>query len=367
MKRLLPLGVLAAAVLVPVATAAPSATGTLRGTVVAKDRAHHALVVARPGGKVQMLVAPAAFGRTGVGRNVVVRYSAAAGRLPIALSVSLKGRAHKAMVQGTIVRLVKRQAIINAGGSLLKVTLRAPKAQRALALAKGGPGAGDTVKVEVEIDDDGSLDADSVVATGAPAGTQSGSEGEMEVRGTVFSLTPSTASVSGSITLTVRGLPVSCVIPAKLTLDVKVGDLIELQCRLTGDPGAWTVRGAENEDEHADGDRSGSGNDDKSGSGGASNKIEVRGTITAAFLQTSALVTVTPKAGGLDVTCAIVPGSLSHFAAGDAVKMKCVKVGDTLTLKEIEKADGEHGEDNHDGNGDDHVHDDDDGGGDDKD
>jgi len=363
MKRLLLLGVLAAAVLVPTATAAPSATGTLRGTVIAKDRSHHALVVARPGGKVQMLVAPAAFGRTGVGRTVVIRYSAVAGGLPVALTVSLEGRAHKAMVQGTIVRLVKRQAIINAGGSLLRVTLKAPKAQRSLALAKRGPGVGDTVKVEVEIDDDGSLDAGSVVATAAPAGPRSGSEGEMEVRGIVSVLTPSTASAPGSITVTVRGLPVLCAIPAKLTLDVKVGDLIELECRLMGDPAAWTVRGAETEDEHAD--------DDKSGSGGTSDEIGVRGKITAAFLQTSALVTVTPTSGGADVACAIVPGSLSGFAAGDSVKMECVKVGDTLKLKEIEKANGEHGDDDDDDDsGDDHGQDgddDDDHGGDDED
>ena len=392
MKRLLLLGVLAAAVLVPAATAAPSATGTLRGTVVAKDRAHHALVVARPGGKVQMLVAPAAFGRTGVGRTIVSRYTAVAGRLPVALTVSLKGHAHKALVQGTIVRLVKRRAIINAGGSLLKVTLKAPKAQRSLALANGGPSVGDTVKVEVEIDDDGSLDAGTVVAADAPTGTQPGSGGEMEVRGIVSVLTPSTASDPGSITVTVSGLPVSCVIPANLTLLVKAGDLIELECRLTGDPAVWTVRSAQNEDDHADdgqpgsgddgqtgsgddgqtgsGDdgQTGSGDDGQPGSGDTSSEIEVRGTITAGFLQTSALVIVTPTGGGPDVACAIVPGSLSGYAAGDSVKMECVQVDGTLKLKEIEKAGGEQGDDDDDDSGDDSGQDDDDddGGGDDQ-
>ena len=85
MKRLLLLGVLAAAVLVPAATAAPRPRHA-PGTVIAKDRAHHALVVARPGGRVQMLVAPAAFGRTGdrpQGRDPVQRRR---GRLPLALT-----------------------------------------------------------------------------------------------------------------------------------------------------------------------------------------------------------------------------------------------------------------------------------------
>ena len=361
MKRLLLLGVIAAAVLVPAATAAPTTTGTLRGTVVAKDRAHHALVVARPGGRVQMLVAPAAFGRTGIGRTVLIRYSAAAGRLPLALTVSLKGRARTAVVQGTIVRLARRQAIINAGGSLLKVTLKAPKAQRSLAAANSGPGVGDAVKVEVEIEDDGSLDAGQVVATGATAGASAGSDGELEVRGTVSVLTPASAGTPGRVTVLVRGLPVSCAIPTGVTLDVKVGELIEFECRLTGDPAAWTVRGAESEDEDDDegGEDSGSGKAGPSGSG-SSAETEVLGTITAAFLQTSAVVTVTPKGGGPDVSCAIVPGALSRFAAGDSVKMECLRVGDVLKLKEIEKADGEHGDDGNDDSGDDHGQADDD-------
>jgi len=243
---------------------------------------------------------------------------------------------------------------MNAGGSMLKVTLRAPRAQRSLALATSGPGVGDTVKVEVEIDDDGSLDAGKVVATGTPAGAPAASEGELEVRGTVSVLTPASAGKPGLVTVLVRGLPVPCAIPVGVTLDVKVGELIELECRLIGDPAAWTVRGAESEEEDDDEDSS-SGNAGASGSRGSS-EIEVRGTITAAFLQTSTLVTVTPKNGGPDVACSIVPGSLSRFAAGDPVKMECVKVGDTLKLREIEKADGEHEDDD---NGDDQGQDDD--------
>ncbi len=63
MRRLIPLAALVAAILVPTAVAAPKATQTLHGTVVAKDRAHHGLVIARPGGAVQTFVAPSAFGQ----------------------------------------------------------------------------------------------------------------------------------------------------------------------------------------------------------------------------------------------------------------------------------------------------------------
>lgn len=332
MNRLLVLGALAAAVLVPAATAAPTATHTLRGTVVGKDRAHHALIVARPGGSVQTLVAPAVFARTNVGRTVVVRYTSLAGRLPVALGVSLKGHARHAVVRGTMVRLVKRHAMINAGGSVLNVTLKAPKKQRALASAKDGPQAGDTVEVEVEINDDGSLDASAVAVAAAPAGPTAGSEGEMEVRGKVKG--PLSAT---SITVTTgTGFDVTCDVPTGVTLNVKVGDPIELKCDFIG--GHWTVRVAHGED-----DDSSSGDDNSS-------KVEVRGTL--AFSSDGKSVIVSPPAPGTPVTCAIPGGiSLQQFATNDIVKVECVMIGTTLTLKEIEKKGGDSGEQSGDGNG----------------
>ena len=330
MKRLLLLGVLAVAVLVPAAAASPAATNTLRGTVVAKDRAHRALVVALPGGKVQTVVAPAAFGRTGIGRKVVIRYAGRAGRLPVALGVSLEGQARRAVVRGTIVRLAKRRTIINAGGSMLNVTLKAPKGQRALASAKSGPKAGDTVKIEVEIDDDGSLDASAVVVTGAPAGVTVGSDGEMEVRGRVTVLSPLTVETGGT-----PKISVGCVVPASFKPNVILGDMIELKCDLIG--GVWTVRVAHDEDEHSD---SGSGDDDSA-------EVEVRGIITAL---TDTTVTVDA------VSCTIPPSVLAplklHFAVNDVVEVECVKVGNTLTLKQIEKEGGNSGEHSDDGDDD---------------
>jgi len=323
MKRLLLVGMLAAAVLIPAATAAPTATGTLRGTVVAKDRPHQALVVALPGGKVQTLAAPSAFGRTAVGRRVEIRYSGLPGRLPVALGVSLKGHASRAVVRGTIVRLVKRHAIVNAGGSMLKVTLAAPQGQRSLASAKDSPKAGDTVKIEVEIDDDGSLDAGAIAVASAAVGPQVGSAGEMEVRGKVTVLSPLTVAAG------TPAVSIPCVVPPGITLKVAVGDMIELKCDLIG--GVWTVRIAHGEDEH-----SGNGHDDSS-------EIKVRGTLS--FSSDGLGVTVTPSAPGQPVTCTI-PNSVlaklkAQFAAGDVVKMECVKVGDQPMLKEIEKKGGD--------------------------
>ncbi|MSO95435.1 MAG: hypothetical protein EXQ81_06530 [Thermoleophilia bacterium] len=295
---------------------------TLHGTVVAKDRANRGLVVALPGGNVQTLVAPAAFGRTDIGRRVVIRYTGVAGRLPVALSVSLRGHASRAVVRGTIVRLLKRNAIINAGGSLLRVTLKVPAAKRTLASAKSGPSVGDSVKVEVEIDDDDSLDASAVTVVATPAGPATDSEGEMEVRGTVTALSP---TVPGTITVTTgTGVVVTCVIPPGVTRAVTIGDRIELKCELLA--GTWTIRTPKDgSKEHA----------------GKSSKMEVQGTIAAAILPSSTTVSVLRRGSLADIViCAIVPGSLARFALGDDVKMECATIGTTLTLTEIEKKDG---------------------------
>ncbi len=318
LRRLIPFAALAAVVLVPAAVAAPAASHTAHGTVVGKDRAHRGLVVALPGGTVQTFVAPSAFGRANIGRNVVVHYSPVAGKLPLALSVSLTGHASHALVRGTIVRIAAQRAIINAGGSALRVTLKAAKKQRALASAKDGPQVGDTVKVEVEINGDGSLDGSGVVVAAAPAGPQAGSDGEMEVRGKVKTSTPT------SITITTgSGVDVPCTIPTGVTLNVQVGDLIELKCDLIGS--TWTVRVAHGEQ--------GQGSQGEGGQGDS--KVEMRGTITSID---ASQVTVTPT-GGQPVTCAIPAGVklAGTFNQNDVVKIECVKLGATLTLKSIEK------------------------------
>jgi len=240
MTRLIPFAALIAAILVPAAVAAPKAMQTLHGTVVAKDSAHYGLVIALPGGAVQTFVAPSVFGRTDVGRTLVVRFAPVAGKLPVAVSVRLTGHASRAVVRGTVVRIVNRHAIINAGSSALRVTLRAPKGKRVLASANSGPQAGDTVTANVDIADDGTLDATSVVVAAAPTAPQPGSDGEMEVRGTVKSNVPPTIIVT-----TGSGVDVPCAIPDGVTLNVKAGDLIELKCDLIGT--VWTVRVAHGE------------------------------------------------------------------------------------------------------------------------
>lgn len=290
---------------------------TMHGTVVAKDRAHRGLVVAAPAGAAITVKAPLAYAKTDVGRRVVVRYRPDAGGLPVALGVTRGREAAKALVRGTIIRVRTGRAVISTGGSALTVSLMAPKRQRVLSSSESGPKAGDEVKVVLEIDDDGSLEATAVTVTGAGVpSAQFASEGELEVRGTVTAVTPSVVVKTGT------GVVVTCVIPAGTTLSgIALGDLVELECHLIG--GQWTLRKAHGEDER-DGEH---GDDDHHGS-----KVKVRGTLTSLDP-----LTVTPGAGAA-VTCAIPTGvSPAGFAVGDMVKMKCRRDGDTLTLRKLEK------------------------------
>ena len=227
------------------------------------------------------------------------------------------------VVRGTIVRLVKRHAIINAGGSVLNVTLRAPKRQRSLASSQSGPSAGDSVKVEVEIDDDGSLDATD--------GRRDRRPGRHDSRlgrraGGARQVPSSRRSPRTSVEDRHRRRPSRAPSrPASLRTS-KVGDLIELKCDLIG--GLWTVREAHGEDEH----------DDELTATTSSSEVEVRGTLTSSP-RTATLVTVTPTAPRVRGVRARSPTgiSLARFAGGDLVKMECVKLGEVLTLKEIEK------------------------------
>jgi hypothetical protein len=156
----------------------------------------------------------------------------------------------------------------------------------------------------------------------------------VHVRRIVLSVVAGVAALAVSGTAgSVSSLPVPCAIPAGEKLTVKAGDVIELRCDLVGDPAAWTVhvaKGASSEGHH------GSGHGDSS-------EVNVRGTIAAAFTQASTLRTVTPKAGGPDVACAIVAGSLPTLAAGDLVKMECAQLGGTLTLKKIKEKGSDNG------------------------
>ena len=357
MKRLLLVAATVALLLVPAAAQAASGTSpTLRGTVVAKDTAHRSLVVAVRSGAVRTIAAPGSFARVDVGGRVVVRYRNVPGGLPVALTVGTTGRAARALVRGTVLRVAGGRAILNAGGSALSVKLAAPKRQRQLSASGSGLAAGDVVKAELEIHADGSLDANKVVVTEAGASSSEISEAELEVRGTVVSLSPALVVKTGT------GVVITCVLPTGAVLTgIAVGELVEVKCDLVG--GQWTLRKTHAEDDHEDEEENedegyghGTSGDDRHDTG----KIEVEGTLTSL----DPLI-VTP-AGSAAVTCRIPAGvSLRGFELGEIVELKCRTIHGTLTVDEIEAvgSDDEENEDEvNEEDGDNGDHDDESGG-----
>lgn len=292
-------------------------TPTLRGVTIAKDKAHRGLVVALSNGTVRTVRAPGSFRRTDIGRRVVIRYRTVAGRLPVALSVVPRARASQALVHGTIVRIARGRAVVNAGGNALSISLAALKGQRRLSAVASSPQPGDEVELEVEIGEHGALSAGTITAAPAATGSPAqASEGELEVRGTVTALNPLTVKTG-------TGVVVSCLVPADTTITgVAVGDSIELNCDLVG--GQWTVRKAHSED---DGNDDAEHRDDHAGSG----QVEATGTLTSLDP-----LTVTPPSGA-PVTCAVPTGvNLTGFTAGITVELKCRTIDGKLTLVKLE-------------------------------
>lgn len=334
MRRLL-LAAAAVFLLAPAAYAAPNATNpaTVRGVVVAKDKAHRAIVVAaRRDGAVRAIVAPRAFRTLDVGQRVAVRYRLVPGKLATAVSVAAEGRSRTALVRGTVIRVANRRAILSAGGSALSVTLVTPKRQRQLSATGSDVKAGDHVQAQVEIHENGSLDAGQVVITAGAAPVAGGvSEGELEVRGTVTGLSPFAVKTG-------TGVAVSCIVPAGTAVTgMAVGDLVEVECDLIG--GQWTLRSAHKEGaagaEHATAPEHANGSDDDTAEhgdhgGDTSGKVEVKGMLTSLDP-----LTVTPATGAA-VTCRVPTGvSLAGFATGQPVEITCRTVDGTLTLVEL--------------------------------
>jgi len=117
MKTLAILGAIAAVALATASAAAPSASQTLRGTVVAKDRAHHALVVASSARVVKAVVTQRTFSLTPVGRTLTIRFTTRHHALPVALSVTPHDEVGELEVRGTVTTLTATAITVSPNGT----------------------------------------------------------------------------------------------------------------------------------------------------------------------------------------------------------------------------------------------------------
>jgi hypothetical protein len=303
MKRLLFFAAAASAVL-----ALPATAAAFSGVVVAKDPARHALVIASHGGVVRTVRAPGHLRSVRAGERLVFSVRRLSDGTFKAPSLRPAGRAHRAVLRGTVVRHRLSHYLISTGGSVL--AMRA--STRDFASANGrGHRAGDRVRVRVRIGRNG-LTATSF--------KDLGHANSLELEGIFLGL----AGDQLRLAVEHRG-EVFVTVPAGFQLpELAPGDEIELVVSVD-QAGAFGLVAIQKDDEDDDDHE---GIDDENG------RVKVEGHITD-LTDTS----ITVSAGHASpVTCALAH-PVSGFKVGDSVEMRCALVGGKLTLARLKQED----------------------------
>ncbi len=299
------------------AGAGPALAAGIQGTVVGKERARHALVIAGGNATVRTVRVAGTY-RLRAGARVASRAARLRDGTYRASALRLVGRTARARVAGTVLRRRPGGYLLGAGKSVLVIR---SGAGRRLSSVDGGPRRGDHVIVRVSINRSGALVQQGVqtVAHGA----------RLEVVGNLTALTNATATTPGSVTVTVElpGVPparstktdFTCGVPAGFPdLSAFLNKLVEMHCELVG--GQWALdelsvpgqRGPDDDDEDED---------------------EAEGRVTA-LTPSTATTTGSITVGRL--TCTIPAGfDVLGIAVGDEVEIEC----DGGILTEVEKED----------------------------
>lgn len=297
------------------------------GTVVGKERARHALVIAGNNATVRTVRVAGAY-RFRPGARVAIKADRLRDGTYRATAVRLVGRIARARVNGTVLRSRPGGYLLGAGKSVLAIRYRAG---RRLSSSSGGPRRGDQVAVRISISRRGALIQQGVqtIAHGA----------RLEVVGILTALTNATATTPGSVTVTVEmpGVPpgapptktgFTCSVPAGLPdLSGFLNKLVEMECTLVG--GQWALDelglpgqpGVEDDDEDED---------------------EVDGRVTALTPPTA----TTTGSITVDTTICTIPAGFDvlDIKVGDEVEIEC----EAGILTDIENENGDDEDDDDD-------------------
>ena len=249
MRKAIVLPVLA---LLAVAYPAAASAGAFKGVVVAKDKGRHALVLASQTGTVHTIRTQRMGIR--VGARLAVRARARSDGTFRATRLARHGQADHARVRAVVVRRLHRRLLVSAGHSVLSIRLRNAHSTRGLP-SGSEPRRGDIVDVSVTISKRGELEEDEI--------NEIGHVDKIELEGTVVSVTPSTASQPGSLTIRVGGLSFDVVVsPGFDVSGLKPGDRVEVEATVSGS--TLTLAEVDQEDQGDDvgGDDGGGGGDD---------------------------------------------------------------------------------------------------------
>jgi uncharacterized protein DUF5666 len=314
MSKLIALTVLAGALLIPAAAHAATTT-KLHGVVVAKEASRHVLVVASARGKVTSARVTARQLRAArLGSRLALSGTRLADGSLHATRLRHTGRASKARLRVTVIKIHARKLLVAGGGSAFAIRL----ARGAHVLSRGGSGLhpGEKIETDVELGKNGAV-GDDVQAEGDAV--------LIDFSGTV------TALDANSITVTDDGIATVVQIPDGVTLPslVQVGGEVDIVASISGT--TLTLVEIKVDGDHGDGGGSEVGDDQK---------VEVHGAVTA--LDASS-ITIQPGDNATPVTFAIpsdftLPNGL---AVGSAVEAKGELVNDVLTLTKLELKNGD--------------------------
>ncbi len=170
-----------------------------------------------------------------------------------------------AKLRGTVAATFPKNELIRVDSRRLAHILRVPGSQARIRVGQRVELRGSTLRRQghgsrvvarnVQVVRSVALSASPSATGGALAPSD---DDELEVKGTLTSLSPVTVS-------TAKGSAV-CVAPAGLSLSgFAIGDFVEMTCDLRS--GVWTVRKLEHEDDHAAGGRGDDDDDDDDNSG----------------------------------------------------------------------------------------------------
>ncbi|HEX6490029.1 MAG TPA: hypothetical protein VF002_01495 [Gaiellaceae bacterium] len=253
MKKLFLISIAVTGIAVPAAAGA----ATFSGVVVAKQAGRHALIVASKSGLVRTVHTHRLATRIGA-RVAVTAHHLADGTFS-ATRVSVWGLARKARIRGVVVRSSRGSFLLSAGHSMLAIRTR-----RLFSLNDTGsnPQPGSVVDVTVETNGD-QLDEQDV--------RELGDAQQLELQGTVGSITQPTATTAGEVVLQVGTSTIHIVVPAGTTLPntLQVGDSVQLKVALSG--ATFTLLNSQDESDDQGEDVGGDGGDGSGDGGGGGN------------------------------------------------------------------------------------------------
>lgn len=233
--------VLIATLVAAAAAAYPAWAGaaTVKGVVVARSAAHGTIGVASAAGAVRTVRIHSAVR---IGSRVSATAARNADGTFTASHLKVVGHARRAHIHGVVTARATGRLLLSAGRSMVLVHTR--RAHRALAgIGSGPPNVGTTIDTTVGISNDGELDEEHTTATGNQA--------IVEIEGTVSAVTATSFDVK-----TEGGMALTIQIPAGMTVNLAVGDEVELKADLQGS--TLTLVSL---DDNENGDSSGSGSD----------------------------------------------------------------------------------------------------------